>query len=164
MPYFQKSNKFGTGRILGSRNQTTLWLEALGHDRIERVVGKVGDKAEEGDMRAASLVLARAWPARRGNPVELDLPAVDQADGIVKAQAELLACLSRGEVTPEEASSISNLLENQRRAIETSDHARRIEALERRRRKERRTDGGKSLAELMSETPDYNDDKTGGAA
>lgn len=163
MSRFQKDNKFGTGRILGSRNQTTLWLETLGHDRIEKVVGKVGDKAEEGDMRAASLVLARAWPARRGNPVELELPPVDQVDGIVKAQAEVVACLGRGELTPDEASSISRVLENQRKAIETSDIARRIEELERRKKKERRPGGGKSLAELILDTPRVRDDDAGSA-
>lgn len=162
MPSFRKGNKFGQGRILGSRNQTTLWLDVVGHENIEKAIRKVGEKAVEGDMRAASVLLARAWPRRRGNPVEIDLPPVNEASGIVKAQAELVACVARGELTTEEAASISSLLENQRRAIETSDHARRIEELESRKKKERRPGGEKSLAELIVGTPRVRDDGDAG--
>ncbi len=130
MQRFEKGNKFGKGRIPGSRNQTTLWLDMLGHKTIENVIRKVGDKAENGDMRAASLVLERAWPRRRGHPVEIDLPPVDTAAGVAEAQAVLVACLARGEVTPEEAAAISGLLENRRRAIESEELERRIGQLE----------------------------------
>lgn len=162
MPRFQKDNKFGTGRPPGARNQTTLWLEQLGHERVGKVVNTVGDKAEKGDMRACSLILARVWPCRRGSLMEIDLPPVNSVDGIIQAQSELVACLSRGEITAEEASSVSTLLENQRRAIETGDLAKRIEELERRKKKERKPGGGKSLAELILGTSEGRDDAGNG--
>ena len=145
MQRFEKGNKFGKGRIPGSRNQTTLWLDLLGHKTLENVIRKVGEKAENGNMRAASLVLDRASPRRRGAPVEIDLPAVDTAAGVAKAQAALVACLARGEVTPEEAAAISGLLENRRRAIESEELERRIEQLE------NKTKVGTSVADTRGE-------------
>lgn len=162
MGQFRKGNKIGKGRPPGARNHATVWMEQLGEGQVDKVVKIVGECAVKGDMRAASLVLARVWPRRRGNPIEIDLPPVDEANGIVKAQAELVACLARGELTVEEAASISSLLENQRRAIETSDHARRIEELESRKKKERRPGGEKSLAELILDTSRMRDDGDAG--
>ncbi len=48
----------------------------------------------------------------------------------MQAQAALVAAVSRGELTPSEAAEVSALLENQRRALETSDHEARLQALE----------------------------------
>jgi hypothetical protein len=121
----------GPGRPPGCRNKSTVWLESLGREETEGLVRNVAERASAGDMRAASIVLARTWPRRRGSPVRLDLPPVGDAAGLIAAQTALLAAVAAGEVTPEEAQSISALLENQRRAIETHDFARRLEALER---------------------------------
>lgn len=90
----------------------------------------VKDCAGKGDMKAAAIVLARVWPRRRGRPLELDLPSVETPDGLVRAHAALIAALSRGELTPEEAASVGSVLETQRRAIETLDHERRLVELE----------------------------------
>jgi hypothetical protein len=96
-------------------------------------------------MRAASLMFGRVWPRRRGRLLTIDLPPVENSEGLVKAQAEVIACVVRGEVTPEEAAAISALLEGQRRAIETHDHGRRLEALEAAQRRK----GEPSGQELM---------------
>ena len=48
----------------------------------------------------------------------------------MQAQAALVAALSRGEVTPEEAAAIASVLETQRRAFETLDHEQRLGAIE----------------------------------
>lgn len=163
MPYFEKENKFGTGRPPGARNRTTLWLEQLGQERIGKVVNTVGDKAEKGDMRAASLIFARVWPCRRGSLMEIDLPPVNSVDGIIQAQGELVACLARGEITAEEAASVSALLENQRRAIETGDLARRIEELERRKSQEPAAAGSDPLGDFIAgrDRADGNDGDAG---
>lgn len=131
MPRFEKGNTFSTGRQKGARNLATRLLNELASEGIEDLLRVVKESAAKGDMRAASIVFARAWPSRRGNPIEIDLPAVDSAAGLVQAQATLVAAVAAGEVTTEEAASLSTLLENQRRAIETHDFARRLEALER---------------------------------
>src|SRR5437763_6340817 len=116
MSRYQKGKPPGPGRPAGSRNKSTVWIDAVGREATEALIRTVVDAATGGDMRAASLVLARTWPHRRGRPVELDLPAVDQADGVVQAQAAVVAAMAAGELTPDEAAAFASVLENQRRA------------------------------------------------
>jgi hypothetical protein len=52
------------------------------------------------------------------------------AGGLVQAQAAVIAAVARGELTPDEGAALGSLLENQRRAVETHDHERRLQALE----------------------------------
>jgi hypothetical protein len=134
MPRFEKGNSFGTGRPKGSPNKSTSIFEEIGHDGVAKVIRKVHQQATRGSLRAAALLLARTWPRRRGRPVLLDLPPVETAEGMVQAHAAVVAQMAAGELTPEEASAVGNVLEMQRRALETYDHEKRIQALEDKRR------------------------------
>lgn len=130
MPRFEKGKPPGPGRPRGLRNKTSQLFDTIAGEGTERVIRTVQEKAEKGDMYAAALVLARTWPRRRGHPVELDLPSVADTGGLVAAQAAVIAAMARGEVSPEEAASIASVLEQQRRAIETNDHEKRLQELE----------------------------------
>ncbi len=130
MGKFEDGNTYGKGRIKGSRNQSTLWLDALGAEDVEVVIQAVKKKAKKGDLRACAIVLARVWPSRRSRAIEIDLPAIGDSAGLMKAQDVLVQSLAQGEITPDEASSVSNLLENQRRAIELHDYGVRLDRLE----------------------------------
>jgi hypothetical protein len=130
MPRFPKGTPPGPGRPRGSRNKSTAWFDELGEEVTEEVIRKVKAKAQGGNMRAASIMLARTWPHRRGRPVRLDLPSVETAGGLVQAQAAVVAAVARGDLTPDEGAAIGSLLENQRRAVETHDHEQRLQALE----------------------------------
>jgi hypothetical protein len=106
-------------------------LDAIGREGIEDTIRMVKRKADaEGDMRAAAIVLARAWPCSRGRPVALDLPPVDTAADVVRAHAAVIAAMAAEEVTPEEAKAVIEVLESQRRAIETSNLELRVRAME----------------------------------
>ena len=129
MPPFEKNNQFSTGRPRGARNKASVWREAVGGEGTEKVIRRVQKEAERGNMYAAALVLARTWPRRKGRPVELDLPPVTDTGGLIGAQAAVIAAMAKGEISPDEAASIAGVLETQRRAIETNDHARQIEEL-----------------------------------
>ncbi len=129
MPPFEKNNQFSTGRPRGARNKAVVWREAVGGAGTEKVIRRVQKEAERGNMYAAALVLARTWPRRRGRPVQIDLPAVTDTNGLVAAQAAVIAAMAQGEISPDEAESVASVLETQRRAIETNDHARQIEEL-----------------------------------
>jgi len=133
MPRFQKGQQGGPGRPRGLPNKATQLLDELGAQGIEEVIRVVGEHALKGDMRAASLVLSRGWPHRRGRPVTLDLPSVETSAGLVQAHAAVVAALSRGEITPDEAAAVATVLETQRRAIETHEHARRLRELEKKK-------------------------------
>jgi hypothetical protein len=137
MPRFEKGAAPGPGRPRGLRNKTTVWLDQLAAEGTEEIIKVVRAEAQKGDMRAAWLMLPRTWPHRRGRPVEIDLPPVETSAGLVQAQTALVAALSKGEITPDEAASIASVLETQRRAIETHDHARRIRELEKKVEAER---------------------------
>ena len=94
------------------------------------MIRKVAGAARDGNMCAASILLARAWPRGIGRAVTLDLPAVETAAGIVQAHAAVVAAMAAGTITPDEAAAIGHVLEGQRRAIETHDHEKRLRALE----------------------------------
>jgi hypothetical protein len=150
MPRFPKGNLPGPGRPPGCRNKSALWFDALADEDTEKVVRVVAEKAGEGDMRAASIMLARTWPHRRGRAVTLDLPAVETAAGLVQAQAAVIAAMARGDLTPDEAAAVASVLETQRRALETHDHERRLATLEGQADKTRgHTDGPADLPQRI---------------
>ena len=132
MGRWEKGKAPGPGRPPGSRNKTTVWLDELASQGMERLIAVLREAAENGDMRAMALLLARTWPAPvcRGRPVALELPAIERPADLIKAQAALMEGMARGEMTPEEAAAVATVLENQRRAIETNDHEHRLKTLE----------------------------------
>jgi hypothetical protein len=128
MPRFEKGNTAGTGRPKGSRNKSTQILDEIGRAGIEDVIRMVKSMADEKkNLRAAEILLKRAWPSSRGRLLTLDLPLVETAAGLVHAHAALIATVAAGEISTAEAGELSSLLENQRRALETCDLAKQIE-------------------------------------
>jgi thioredoxin-like negative regulator of GroEL len=119
-----------SGRPAGSRNKATILLDRLAEDEAEAIQRQVIEAAKEGDLKAAELILARIWPPRRGRPVRLDLPAVRTAAEVSDGMASVVDAMAAGEVTPEEAVTVSGVLEFRRKALETEELASRIERLE----------------------------------
>ncbi len=118
------------GRPAGARSTRMLALDALAEGRAEDVVNALIVKAVEGDVQAAGLILARVWGPRKGRPVNVDLPAVRDASGVSAALAAVVAAMSEGRLTPDEAQSVATVLDGQRRAVETADLEARVAALE----------------------------------
>ena len=118
------------GRRPGSRNRASLVLDALAEGEAEAVLQAMVRRAVEGDLKAAELVLARAWPVRKGRPVALDLPPVSTASGAAAAFAAVLAALAEGRLTPEEAGAVTALLEAHVRAHEAAGRRREHEKME----------------------------------
>ena len=118
------------GRRQGSRNKATLALEALMDGQAEAITQKAVDLALEGDTTALRLCLDRILPPRKSRPVTIELPEVKTADGVADAQATVVQAVADGELTPEEGTTITNILEARRKAIETQEHESRIAALE----------------------------------
>lgn len=86
--------------------------------------------AKGGDMRAAEIMLRRAWPERKGRPIPLEMPETDTAESVAMAMRNVTAALAAGKISPEEAQAIASVLEHQRRAIETEQLEKRIATLE----------------------------------
>ena len=130
MPKFEEGNPGGPGRPRGSRTLRRFIFDKIGEEAAETVVNKVVEAARNGDLRAAELLFRHMCPRRKGQPVEFDLPPMRVAEDIVPVHAALLEAIGAGELTPDEGTAVSGVLEQQRRSIELAEIARRLEALE----------------------------------
>ena len=118
------------GRPVGSKNTTTLAVEALLDGEAEAITRRAINAAMAGDMTAIKLVLDRVAPARKSRPIHIDLPDVSNACGVAEAQAAVVAAVAGGQITPDEATALSGLLEARRKALETEELETRIRRLE----------------------------------
>ena len=118
------------GRPKGSRNKATLLAIAALEGELSNIVRVVIDAAKAGDMAAARLVVDKLVPAMRDRPLTITLPDVSTAEDCASAQATALAAVAAGNLLPSEGEALSGLIENQRRAIETTDFTERLAAIE----------------------------------
>ena len=118
------------GRPRGARHAALAALDTIGAENAQEVMQTVVRAALGGDLKAADLLLRRLWPERKGRPVTLDLPPVEQAADLPRALGAVAAAVAGGEISPEEGQAVASVLELHRRAIETADLADRVAALE----------------------------------
>ena len=78
----------------------------------------------------SSLTALERFFGTNEKPVRFALPEITDAASCAKAQAAVLRAVSSGEMPPSEGQTMSTLIENQRRAFETHDLAKRLAALE----------------------------------
>ena len=119
------------GRPAGSRNKASILLDKMADDEAEAIQRLVIDAAKTGDLKAAELLLARIWPPRRGRSVRIEFPPAEGAAGVSEAMAAVVDAMAAGDITPDEAATITGILEIRRKAIETQELADRISRLER---------------------------------
>ncbi|MBV9085809.1 MAG: hypothetical protein JOZ62_24305 [Acidobacteriaceae bacterium] len=100
----------------------------------EALLKKCVVMALNGDTTALRLCIERLLPPRKQSPVQFKLPPIATAAELAHAQAKILKVLSHGQLTPAEAESVSNLLENRRQMMEAQAFEARLEALEQRQR------------------------------
>ena len=127
---FAKGNRFGRGRPAGSRNGVSLALDEIAAEKGADVLRKLLAAALGGDTQAATIVLSRLWPARRGRPVRVDLPDLKSANDVSEAISSIAHQMAEGELTPDEAAHMVGILESKLRVIETVDLTERIRRLE----------------------------------
>jgi Family of unknown function (DUF5681) len=128
---FQKGRSGNPGgRPIGSRNKTTLAVDALLDGEAETLTRKAIEKAKDGDMAALRLCLDRIAPARKDRPVTFSLPSIERVSDAAQASAALLAAVSQGEITPSEATELGRLLETYVRTLEITELEQRLNKLE----------------------------------
>lgn len=128
-----RSGRFANGnpgKPKGARVKAVVALELLMGNCAEQVALAVIRSAESGDTAAARLVLERVMPARKDNPVNLELPTMDSAHGVLAAGSAIMTAVAGGEITPDEGDRLMGLVERQRKIIETADLAERLAVLE----------------------------------
>ena len=91
------------GRPKGSRNRSTMALEAILEGEGEALTRRAVEMALEGDGPALRLCLDRIYPARKDRPVTFELPSIETTADLPKATGALLEAVASGELTPSEA-------------------------------------------------------------
>lgn len=118
------------GKAKGTRNRTTVALEAILQDEAESITRKAIELAQAGDTVALRLCMDRLIPVRKDRPITFTLPEIEAAADLTKATRALLEGVANGEITPSEAAELSKLVEAHTKAIEAVDLATRLTALE----------------------------------
>ena len=118
------------GKPRGARHRTTLMVEALMRGGAEQITSAVVSAAQKGDLPAAKIILDRIAPIRKDSPIEIDLPPLHTASDAVGVMQSVMTGLSRGEITPAEAISLSGLIETFIKSLEAHDFEERLSKLE----------------------------------
>jgi hypothetical protein len=118
------------GRPKGSRNKTTLALEALLDGEAEAITRKAVEMALDGDVTAMRLVMDRIMPPRRERPIMFTMPKMETAADAVKASAALVDAVANGDITPGEAGELSKLVDGFTKAVELHEIQQRLDKLE----------------------------------
>jgi hypothetical protein len=105
------------GKKPGTRNRATMLREALneGEDRMAARV--VIDKALAGNLVAARFVVDRLTPRPRGREITLDLAEIGGPRDIVTAYDATVKAMAEGEITPDEALTVTRVLDGRLRAL-----------------------------------------------
>jgi Family of unknown function (DUF5681) len=118
------------GKPKGTRNATTVAMEALMDGESEALTRKAIELAKAGDMTAIRLCLERILPPRKDRPVSFTLPTITSAKDALSALSALLTAVSTGELTPSEAAEVGKLVDGYVKATEINELAERLERLE----------------------------------
>jgi hypothetical protein len=112
------------GKKPGTRNRATLLAETLRDGEGEAAARIVIDKALAGDAVAARFLLDRLTPRPRGRAIALDLPAEAGAGDMLAASNATVAAMAAGEITPDEALTVTRVLDGRLRALKAAARER----------------------------------------
>ena len=128
---FQKGESGNpAGRPRGARNRTTILLQKLLEDDGEALARKAIDLAKGGDLAALRMCMDRLVPARKHEPIAVDLPRLDTAADTVTAASTIVAAVAAGELAPSEAADIAKVVDIYVRALATQEFEERLAKLE----------------------------------
>ena len=119
-----------TGRPKGSRNKATLAIESLLQGQAEALTQTAVKKALEGDSMALRLCMERIAPAPKDQPASFSLPKMNNSLEASGAAGSVLTAVSKGQLTPIEATSVMELIDSYRRTLELTEIEERLRALE----------------------------------
>jgi hypothetical protein len=108
------------GKKPGTRNRATTLREALKDGEDAAAARIVIDKALSGDAVAARFIVDRLMPRPRSRTIELDLPAGAGAADILAASNATIAAMAAGEITPDEALTVTRVLDGRLRALKAA--------------------------------------------
>jgi hypothetical protein len=131
MALFEKGQSGNpAGKPLGSRNKVTLMLEELLQGEAEAITRKAIAKAKVGDPGALRLCLDRLVAPRKNRPVQFEFPKLERSADAAAASLALVEAVAAGDLTPYEASQLSNVLDAFTRSLQTGEFEQRLTQLE----------------------------------
>lgn len=120
-----------SGRPAGCRSRTTLMAQEMFDENGQAIVEKIiGLALKNGDLAALKVCIERLLPPLRSRLAHFPLPEIKTAQDIFTAHVAVLQAVSQGRLTPDEATSISTVLEAMRRASDTTDLNDRVTRIE----------------------------------
>jgi hypothetical protein len=114
------------GKPKGTRNKTTVLLEALLDSKAEELTKKAIQMAEAGDPTMMRLCLERLIPPRKDRPLNFDLPPLKTTEDASLAQLKILENVAKGELTAPEAADVSKIIENYADTVRLTDIEQRL--------------------------------------
>lgn len=128
---FAKGNSVNlAGKPKGALHRTTRAVLAMMEGEAEAITRKAIDLALAGDSVAMRLVMERLVSPVRERPVYVALPKINAAADLIAAAVALTEAVAQGEVTPSEAASLSQIVGNVAKAVETFELSERLTRLE----------------------------------
>jgi hypothetical protein len=114
----------------GAKSHATRLAEALIDGQAQELTQKALELAMGGDASVMRALLDRLVAPRRDRHVSLKMPVINSASDLITAAAALTSAVGNGEITPGEAASLSTLVANTAKAVETFELADRLAKLE----------------------------------
>lgn len=127
---FEAGNKYGTGRPAGSRNKATLALEALIGGEGEEIVRHILSEAKNGNTVYGKALLDRLLPPRKSAPISVEIPMVEAAADLEQVLIKVINDMATGEITPDEAQSITGVIANHiklHESLKLEDRLKKVE-------------------------------------
>lgn len=129
---FIKGNKCGKGRAEGSKSKAQLVLQEVGQENATNIYQILIDKALSGDLEIGRFIIDKVLPNAKGNRIEIELPVMENIGDVLDAQAMVLHYICCGEITLEEGERLFDMIEQRRKAIETSEIIDRMREIDQR--------------------------------
>jgi hypothetical protein len=132
-PYKPGESGNPAGRPRGSKNRSTVLLQALIDDSVEALLAKANELALGGNTAMLQMFLKSLL--RREQPITFELPELRTAGDAANAMKRLLREVANGQITLSEAERVGALLDTYLKALEADDFDKRIRDLEEQRRR-----------------------------
>jgi hypothetical protein len=119
------------GRPVGSRSKTSAMCQEMLDGDAAAVIRSLVKRAKRGNAIALRLVVERLLPrVKSESSVHFEIPELAKAGDIVAGWGAIIAAAAEGLLSLEEAAKFGQILEGQRKALETAELEVRIAALE----------------------------------
>lgn len=119
-----------TGRPHGSRNRSTVLMQALLDGESESLTRKAIERGLDGDPYALRICMARLLAPLRDRPIELSLAPIENIQQIPAAMSTVLEAVGKGIITPSEGEKVTQMLERQLNVLTIADLECRMEQAE----------------------------------